>query len=67
MTAKEALEEFIKFIVEVCKIPAIIPQTDRLSSSIYVILSKNVIDRDVTLISADQRAGCESRSDAFAR
>jgi hypothetical protein len=52
MTAKEALDEFTKFAVDVYKDPNCDPnkQTERLQRAIYSILKRHEIDKDMNLI-----------------
>jgi hypothetical protein len=56
MTAKEALEQFTKFAVEVYKDLDRDPmkQTEKLNREIYGILEKRGIDKDAELIPADE-------------
>jgi hypothetical protein len=56
MTAKEALEEFTKFAVEVYKDANRDPKkrTEKLKRVIYGILEKRGIDKDTGLILADE-------------
>jgi hypothetical protein len=56
MTAKEALEEFTKFAIDVYKDADRDPkkQTERLQKEIYGILDNHGIDKDRNLIKEDQ-------------
>jgi hypothetical protein len=56
MTAKEALEEFTKFVVEVYKDPDQNPkkQTGRLKEAVYGILKRHGVDKRTKLVSANQ-------------
>jgi hypothetical protein len=56
MTAKEALDEFTKFAVEVYKDPDPDPtkQTEKLKRVIYGILEKHRVNRDAELIPANE-------------
>jgi hypothetical protein len=56
MTAKEALEEFTKFVVEVYKDPDQNPvkQTDRLKEAVHGILRRHRVNKRTKLILANK-------------